>query len=82
MFGKKCFRSLILLIFLISFFPFISHAETVKTPAEKTGYSRWFQSQAISFLFTDLSALRNCPLSRIKTGRDKEECYFFSVSSR
>ena len=48
MFGKKCFRSLIVLIFLISFFPFISYAETVKTPAEKTGYSRYSQHEEIT----------------------------------
>ncbi len=48
MFGNKCLRSLILLIFLISVFPFISHAETAKTPAEKTGYSRYSQHEEIT----------------------------------
>ncbi len=48
MFGNKCLRSLILLIFLISVFPFISHAETAKTPAEKTGYSRYSQQEEIT----------------------------------
>lgn len=48
MFWKKCFGSLIVLILLIFFFPFISHAETVKTPAEKTGYSRYSQHEEIT----------------------------------